>query len=190
MKKVFIKGAAFAELVIVAMSLKVTAQNYVSPTAPAQTGKSPGVKIKLLSTNGQTSNYVLIFSAGDEVKSGLTEFAQKYRVKSAHFTGIGDAQSARVGFFDYNRKMFKVIPIDEPCEITSLIGNIALMDGKPVVHVHINVADSAGASHGGHLLEMIVGPTLEVFVTVEPVPLNKKVDPQYGAGVIDPFLEH
>lgn len=189
MKKPIIKAAALATLVIAALSLKVKAQEYVSPTAPAETGKSPRVKVKMLSNNGQTSNYVLIFSPGDEVKSGLTEFAQKYQVKSAHFTAVGDAKSTKVGFFDYDKKMFKVIPIPEPCEVTAFAGNIALMDGKPVAHAHVNVSDSNGISRGGHLLEMITGPTLEVFITVEPIALNKKVDPQYGAGVIDPMLE-
>ena len=46
-----------------------------------------------------------------------------------------------------------------------------------------------GISYGGHLLELISGPTLEVFLTVEPTTLYKKVDPQFGAGLIDPSLE-
>jgi len=123
------------------------------------------------------------------VRSGLTEFAQKYAVKSAHFTGIGDARSARLGFFEYSRKMFKVIPVDEPCEVTALTGNITMMDGKPVAHAHVNVSDANGIVHGGHLLEMTIGPTLEVFVTVEPTQLNKKKDPKYDAAVIDPSME-
>ena len=165
------------------------AQDFVSPTRAAQTGRSPGVKVKQVGENGQTKTYVIIFALGDEVTSGLTEFAQKYNIKDAHYTAIGDASSAKVGFYDSSRKMFKVIPINEPSEVTSLIGDIAVMDGKPVAHSHVNLAISDGTVHGGHLLEMIVGPTLEVFVTVDPTPLNKKVDPPYGAGVIDPGLE-
>src|SRR6478672_10432686 len=88
------------------------AQEYISPTQPVETGKAPGLKVKLLSANGQTKTYVLIFASGDEVRSGLTEFAQKYDVTCAHYTGIGDALSVKVGLFDYQRKKFKVIPID------------------------------------------------------------------------------
>jgi uncharacterized protein len=93
----------------VGISFSATAQEYSSPTQPVEIGKAPGVKIKLLSINGQTKNYVLIFSQGDEVRSGLTEFAQKFNVKTAHFSAIGDATSAKFGFFDYDRKMFKGI---------------------------------------------------------------------------------
>jgi len=165
------------------------AQDYISPTTPAQTGKSPGVKVKLLSENGQTKNYVVIFATGDEVVSGLTEFAQKYNVKSAHYTAIGDANSAKVGWYDKRRKMFKVIPLPEPSEVSSLIGDIAVFNGKPVAHTHVNVATEDGISHGGHLLELFVGPTLELFVTVEPTPLFKKLNTEFNAGTIDPALD-
>jgi len=184
-----IKNGIISALILSGIVLSANAQKYISPTQPVETGKAPGVKIKLLSTNGRTKNYVLIFARGDEIRSGLTEFAQKYNVTTAHFSAIGDATSVKFGFFDYDRKMFKLIPIGEPSEVSSLNGNIAMLSGKQVVHIHANVATGDGISHGGHLLELISGPTLEVFLTVEPTTLYKKVDPQFGAGLIDPSLE-
>jgi predicted DNA-binding protein with PD1-like motif len=188
MKTVFLKYAAMMMLIIAATSA-ASGQEYVAPTRPAQTGRSPGVKVKLLSTNGQTKTYVLIFSKNDEIVSGLTEFAQKYKVQSAHYTGIGDAFSAKVGFFDYGRNEFKVIPIGES-EISSLMGDIAVFNGKSVAHTHINLATSDGTIRGGHLLECFVGPTLELFVTVEPTPIYKRLSPEFNAGIIDPALEN
>ncbi|QKZ13411.1 PPC domain-containing DNA-binding protein [Spirosoma sp. KUDC1026] len=176
-----------AALLLAGIGGAAQAQDYVSPVKPAQTGRSPGVKVKLLSTNGNVKTYAVIFSTGDEVVSGLTEFAQKYDVKSAHYTAIGDAKSAKVGWYDYKRKQFKVIPISE-AEVTSMVGDIAVFNGKPVAHTHLNLATEDGISHGGHLLELFVGPTLEVFVTVEPTPLYKRLNPEFDAGVIDPTL--
>jgi predicted DNA-binding protein with PD1-like motif len=187
MKISCIKLGAIATLLVAGISFSAQAQEYVSPTKPAQTGRSPGVKVKLLSTNGNVKTYAVIFSTGDEVVSGLTEFAQKYDVKSAHYTAIGDAKSAKVGWYDYGRKQFKVIPIGE-AEVTSMVGDIAVFNGKPVAHTHLNLATEDGISHGGHLLELLVGPTLEVFVTVEPTPLYKRLNPEFDAAVIDPSL--
>ncbi|MBS7566375.1 DNA-binding protein [Mucilaginibacter sp. Bleaf8] len=164
---------------------KARAQEYVSPTNPAKTGKSPGVKAQLLSQNGNVKTYMLVFAKGDEILSGLTEFAQKNNITSAHFTAIGDAQHARVGWYDENRKMFKVIPINEPSEITSLVGDIAVYNGKPVVHAHINLAGQDGVVRGGHLLEAYIFPTLEVRLTVEPETMYKKLYPEAGATIID-----
>lgn len=184
-KHIIALAISFACLITVA-----AAQDYVSPTKPAKTGKSPGVKVKLLSTNGQVKTYALIFATGDEVVSGLTEFAQKYNVKSAHYTAIGDATTVKMGWYDKARKMFKVLPVNEPSEVTSLIGDIAVYNGKPVAHSHINVSTEDGISHGGHLLELVIGPTLELIVTVEPTPIFKRLNPEFNAAVIDPALNN
>jgi len=132
---------------------------------------------------------VMVFAPGDEIMSGLIEFAVKYHVKSAHFTGIGDVKTAKVGWFDKTKKLFKVNALNEQCEITSLIGDIALYNGKPVVHAHVNLATSDGIVHGGHLLEGFVTPTLEIMMTVEPVPLYKKLNPDFGGALIDPSIK-
>jgi predicted DNA-binding protein with PD1-like motif len=173
-------------IALVAAGSTVSAQDYITPTTPPKPGKAPGVKVKLLSTNGETKNYVLVFAPGDELRTGLTEFAKKYNVKSAHYSAIGDASAVTVGWYDEQKKMFKVIPIKEAAEVTTLTGNIAIYNGQPVAHSHVNVATSDGIVHGGHLLELVVGPTLEVFMTVEPVTLQKKFDEKTKAAVIDP----
>lgn len=171
-------------LALILMMVTARAQQYVSPTQPTVTGKSPGVKAKLLSEHGVSKTYVLVFSRGDEVKSGLTEFAQKNAIQSAHFSGIGDASEGRVGWYDDRRKMFKVIPVNGSSEITALVGNVTMYQGKPAVHAHVNLATEDGIVHGGHLLDLIVGPNLEIFLTTTPTPLNKQLDSVSGAAII------
>jgi uncharacterized protein len=185
MQHYLLKKGVFSILLTSCLHLHTAAQEYVSPTAPPLTGKAPGMQVKLLSTTDSVKTYVLVFKKGDEVRSGLTEFAAKYQVKSGHYTAIGDVISAKVGWYDPGRKQFKVIPINEPAEVTSLTGNIALSEGKPVAHSHVNVSISDGTVRGGHLLEMYVGPTLEVYVTVTPAALYKKLDKEFDAAVID-----
>lgn len=175
-------------IMILCIHLTTLAQQFVSPGQAVDSGNAPGAKVKLLSTNGETKTYILVFSPGDEVRSGLNDFVKKYKVKSAHYTAIGDVLSGKLGFFDYDRKMFKVIPIDT-AEIASFTGNIAVFNGKPVAHTHVSVANKDGLVFGGHMLELYVGPTLEVIVIVEPTAMYKKLDSRYNAGVIDPSLE-
>jgi uncharacterized protein len=181
----------FAASLLLALTLyggKLNAQEYQSPTQPPATGRSPGVHVKLISDSGTTRTYAIIFSAGDEILSGLKEFAINYQVKSAHFTAIGDARSAKFGWYDESKKMFKVFKIDNFSEITSLIGDIATYNGMPVVHAHANFGTEDGTVHGGHLLEAFVSPTLEVIMTVEPESLYKKLAPEFGILIIDPKL--
>jgi predicted DNA-binding protein with PD1-like motif len=187
---VFVKPVlAGALFITVIFCFKANAQQYVSPTSPPITGRSPGVKVKMISADGPTKTYVLVFAKGDEVMSGLKEFAVKYHVTSAHFNAIGDASSIKFGWYDISKKMFKVMRINEFAEITSLAGDITLYNGNPVVHAHISAATQDGIVHGGHLLEAFISPTLQLMMTVEPEALYKKLDPETGILIIDPDLK-
>ncbi len=175
----------FSYLIVVSCTASAMAQQYVSAINPVIPGKAPGMLVKLLDSAAEKRTYAIVFKEGDEVVSGMTDFATKFNIKSAHFKGIGDATSIKVGWFDYTRKQFKVIAIDT-AEVTSLIGDIAIYEGKPAVHSHISAATSDGIVRGGHLLEILIGPTLEIIVTAEPVPMYKTYDSKFDAAFIDP----
>ncbi|MBC6605372.1 DNA-binding protein [Hymenobacter sp. BT188] len=185
-----LKVLTAALLLLLRAGLSAQAQEYIgtSTAKPMDLSKAPGVKTKLLSTSGQTKTYILVFAKGDEIVAGLTKFAQQYHVKNAHYQAIGDALSAKIGVYDYERKQFKVIPFAEPVEVASLTGNITLVGGKPVAHTHVSLATFDGLLHGGHLFELISGPTVELYVTVEPTPLYKQHNAEFDANLIDPDL--
>ena len=163
------------------------APEYRSATKYGEAGKAPGMKVKLLSTVGDVKTYAIIFSKGDEAVSGLTEFAQNYKVKSGHYQAVGDALHVEAGWFDYQRKEFLVISLDS-VEVTSFTGDIAWYNKKPVAHTHMSASMKDGSVKGGHLLALIVGPTLEVIVTVEPTQLYKRLNEEFKAGLIDPDI--
>lgn len=162
---------------------------YVSPSEVAPRGKAPKMQVQLLSTEEPTKQYAVIFYQGDEAFSGLLEFAEKYHVTSAHFTAIGALNGATLGWFDPQRKMYKKIPITGQHEVIGMSGDIALYQGKPVVHTHMVVGSPDGTTRGGHVLESYVSPTLEVMVTVDPVAMHKRFDPETNLTLIDPALK-
>ena len=161
---------------------------YVAPPDAGPKGKAPRMKVQLLNEGTPTKQYAVIFYQGDEAFSGLLEFAQKYQIASAHFTAIGAVNGATLGWFDPQRKMYKKIPITGQHEVIGMSGDIALYQGKPVVHTHMLVGDSDGTIRGGHVLAAYVSPTLEVMVTVDPVTMQKRFDPDTDLTLIDPSL--
>ena len=159
---------------------------YVPPSETGPRGRAPGMKVQLLSQGEQRREYAVIFAKGDEAFSGLAKFAEKYQVTSARFTAIGAGNRATVAWFDPQRKMYKKIPIEGQFEVISMIGDIALYQGKPQVHTHAVVATSDGTTRGGHVLELYVNPTLEVMVVVDTYAMHKRMDPETGLDLIDP----
>ena len=169
-------------------SSRGTAPAVSSDAMPAK-GSAPLMKFKILNQSAQETTYAVIFGIGDEVFSGLTQFAEENHIVAARITGIGAVRSATLGWFDPQRKTYRRISIDHQSEVLSLLGDIALYQGKPVVHAHMVVGSPSGMVHGGHLLQAYVRPTLEVIVTAYPRALYKKFDPEKGLAVIDPSIQ-
>ena len=163
-----------------------SAGDYVAPSQAVPRGTAPRMQVQLLSSGEPTQQYAVIFYQGDEAFSGLQEFAEKYHVTSAHFTAIGAINGATLGWFDPQRKMYKKIPITGQHEVIGMSGDIALYQGKPVVHTHMVVGYPDGTTRGGHVLEAYVSPTLEVMVTVDPIAMHKRFDPDTDLTLIDP----
>jgi predicted DNA-binding protein with PD1-like motif len=163
-------------------------EEYVKPGQVIEKNKAPAMKVKLLSTTGKVKTYIVVLNRGDDILSGLTEFAEKYQIKFAHFTGLGAISSGRFGSYDRARQMYHIIPIKGQAETTSFTGNIATFNGKPTVHVHMSVSQTDGTMRGGHLFQATVWPTLEIIVTVEPTPLYKKKETDTGFALADPDL--
>jgi uncharacterized protein len=70
-----------------------------------------------------------------------------------------------------------------------MIGDIALYQGKLPVHTHMVVGLPDGTTKGGHVLDARVSPTLEVMVTVDPIAMHKRFDPETDLTLIDPTIK-
>ena len=129
--------------------------------------------------------YVVVCDPGDEGVSALTEFARSERLEAAQITAVGAFEHATVGWFDRAARDYRRIPVDEQCELLSLIGDVAEGQDGPILHVHAVLGLSDGTTRGGHLLEGRVFPTLEAVVTETPAQLRKVLRPDIGIALID-----
>ncbi len=162
---------------------------FMSPFTPVAKGKSPGMKYKLLRESNDVKEFVLIFAKGDEVLSGISDFASEQHVTAAHFTAIGALKQATTAWFDLARKSYKLNHIQKQLELISLNGDIAMHEGKPAVHVHFSVGLQDGSMQGGHLVEAVTFPTVELFMTVYATPLQKQLDKETDLVLIHPEIQ-
>lgn len=126
--------------------------------------------------------YMLSLSRGEECISTLTDFCSANGVRAAAFQAVGAVKEAEIGYYDLAKReyFFKVVP--EDCEVASMTGNVALVDGKPFIHAHVVLSanDDSLACAGGHLKEATVAVTLEVFLIALDMPLTRKLDDAIG----------
>ena len=150
---------------------RLSAQQPAAP-APAESrtfrpGIAPGLKVTDLGRSSART-YRLNMVKGDEIISGMLEFAEKNHIKNGHFTGLGAIDKATLRWSDPVNKSSRKTEINEEAEVVSLVGSIATdRDGKPAVHAHTVVALGDGSTRGGHLMSAQVSIIAEVFVTEE-----------------------
>jgi predicted DNA-binding protein with PD1-like motif len=142
------------------------------------------MKSKLIEEHQGERTFALVFDAGDEVTSGLRAFAKEANLTAARLTAIGAFRDVTLGFFDPDRKEYLKTRLWEQVEVLSLLGNVAVRDGRPAVHAHVVVGKRDGTAHGGHLLEAHVRPTLEVIVVESPNHLHRELDSETGLALI------
>jgi predicted DNA-binding protein with PD1-like motif len=143
------------------------------------------MKSKLASeNNGRT--FVLILDQGEEAFAGVTAFANEKAIEAASVAAIGAFESAEVGWFDLRARRYRPIPVNEQCEVLSLLGDIAQGDdGKASLHLHAVLGLRDGSVRGGHLLGGHVRPTLEVTIVETASHLRRKKRPDLGIALID-----
>jgi predicted DNA-binding protein with PD1-like motif len=130
--------------------------------------------------------FALVFERGDDVMSTLQRFAAEHRLTASRFTAIGAFERATLGYFDWQRKDYEQIPVEEQVEVLTLAGDVALEGTRPKVHAHVVLGRRDGSTIGGHLLEARVRPTLEVVLVDAPSHLCRVHDPVSGLALIRP----
>lgn len=136
---------------------------------------------------GRQRSFAIVFETGEEVVAGLTEFVREHAIAAADFRGIGALSDAALGYFQWDKKEYKRIPVREQMEVVSLLGNVALgPDGKPSLHAHIILGRADGMALGGHLLEGHVRPILEIVLTESPAHLRRRKDQETGLALLQP----
>ncbi len=144
------------------------------------------MKHRILADEGSTKLHLLVLESGEEVTEKLLNYSRSQNLGATHFTAIGAFEKLVIGYFDYNTKKYREIPIDEQVEVLSLIGDIVDENKQPKLHAHVVVGKSDGTAHGGHLISARVRPTLELLLSSTLPHLSRKYDPNSGLALIEP----
>lgn len=142
------------------------------------------MQAKLIHQEGGERTFAVILETGDEVMACLQAFAEKEKLAAAQITAIGAFSRAELAYFDWETKEYLSIPVEEQVEVASLLGDVALTDGKPSIHAHLVLGRRDGSALAGHLKHGHVRPTLEVIITESPAHLRKCKDAESGLALI------
>lgn len=144
--------------------------------------------------------FVLVLDAGEEAISAIRRFAAEQKLAGSAISGIGAFARCTFGHFDPTTREFTRNTIDAQVEVLSLLGNIAGPDDPaddddgdgddaadgPLLHIHCVVGLRDASARGGHLVEGIVRPTMELMIEESPTHLQRGHDRASGLVLLQP----
>ena len=128
--------------------------------------------------------YVLRLEIGEEIITQLKKFCIELVIESGKVNGIGVVRNAIISYFDLASMEYQHREIIANMEMTSLMGNISLMEGEPFPHLHVTLVDENFQLSGGHLTSAEIGVT--GALTVEPFggDLERKISQENGLNLL------
>jgi uncharacterized protein len=139
--------------------------------------------MKYASLNAHT--YMLRLEVGDDIHSTLQDFCAVQHIYNAGLQGIGSVESPTLAHYSIETKQFTTKQLDGIFEVTSLLGNIAVVNAKPFAHIHVTISDLHMHTFGGHLMKGEASATLEVILTAYDSHHTKSHDEAIGLKVWD-----
>ncbi len=112
-------------------------------------------------------NYLVRLEKGECLVENLTKFVAEKDIRGAWLNAIGGASWVELGFYQLeNTQEYEWHRLEQSLEITGLQGNVAWHDGAPFLHIHGTFSDDQMLVFGGHVKELEVSGTCEVFIQV------------------------
>ena len=126
------------------------------------------------------SRVFMTFTKGDSINKTFETFAEVKGVGCAWLNGIGAIENPEIGYYSlkdktYHRKLFK-----GEYELTSLIGNITMKEGKPFSHTHITFSDTEYRVFGGHLFDADITAAGEFIMQFGSENITREMNPGIG----------
>lgn len=127
-----------------------------------------------------THGDMIVLAKGELLMESLKERANTQHYPSAFVSGLGAAAWATIGVYDPSIKDYHWKTYNEPLEILSLQGTLSWIDEKPFWHIHGSFSNKTFQSFGGHIKDLEISVTGEIFITPLNTPLTRNYDDATG----------
>jgi len=118
---------------------------------------------------------------GSDLLRELQKYVLAKNINLAWLSGVGAVSHANIRYYDQPKQEWIDLQFDKRLEVAGMWGNVSLLNGEPIVHVHIVLADEEGRCYGGHLADGTVVFNLEILMTtLSGPPVIRKMDAETG----------
>ena len=128
----------------------------------------------------EKSRAYMTLAKGDNINKTFESFAEDKGVGCAWLNGIGALENPEIGYYSLEDKSYYRKTFKGEYELTSLIGNITLKEGKPFSHTHITFSDTEFRVFGGHLFNANITAAGEFIMQFGSDEINREMNAEIG----------
>ena len=128
---------------------------------------------------------VLCLVRGEDVLASIRAVCNAERVRLAEISALGAADYAEVGVYHLAEKRFLPRTLEGEMEICALTGSVTRRGTELYLHLHGSLADADGNVYGGHVNEISVSATAEIFIRLLPGEVNRRLEEESGIFLMD-----
>lgn len=128
---------------------------------------------------------VLCLVRGEDVLASIRAVCDAERVRLAEISALGAADYAEVGVYHLAEKRFLPRTLEGEMEICALTGSVTRRGTELYLHLHGSLADADGNVYGGHVNEIRVSATAEIFIRLLPGEVNRRLEEESGIFLMD-----
>jgi len=122
--------------------------------------------------------------AGARIPDDIVAIATKERIATARVEAIGGVEELDLAYFNHETKRYEEHSFHDFLEVTGILGNLTMKDGKPFLHIHGTFGRKDLSTLAGHVMSARVFPLLEVVVTPTKNRALRRFDDELGLNVI------
>ena len=119
--------------------------------------------------------YLARLETGADWRAEIEELADREDVDAGWFTALGAVEDAEVWYYDQDEQEYRSVDFEEPLEVASCVGNVALLEGDRFAHTHAVLSRRSGQALAGHLNAGTVFSG-EVYLRAFETPLERERD--------------
>ncbi|MHA2182499.1 MAG: PPC domain-containing DNA-binding protein [Promethearchaeota archaeon] len=122
----------------------------------------------------------------EDLIESIIEMVQNHKIQSGLINCIGALKKFTLGYFNLDTKSYERKVFEENIELVSCMGNIAFLDGEPIIHLHISIGNRDYSVMGGHLFQpAIVSITGEVYIFEIDKKLYRESDLKFNLSLLN-----
>ena len=123
--------------------------------------------------------------SGEHANSTVLGLLSQEGIGYATLTGLGAVRWLKLAYWNALTRAYEEHELEEQLEVVSLVGNVSLRDDQPFLHWHVSLGRHDLSMLGGHFLDAIAHPNLEVWIQHEAGAVHRRVEPASGLALMD-----